>query len=150
MSTQPKKIGPYGGPGGQPFNISTPTAFVSVQIWSVDLDEGGVIKGLFFTYIDEKGVPQSSGPWGSTDDDGKHHVINLDQDEHMVSITGTTDGKYITSLKFVTDKKPKPYGPYGAQSEAGLSTFSFPPYIVGFSGRSSEKINAIEAYVIPA
>lgn len=77
--------------------------------------------------------------------------INLIEDEHMIGVFGTTDGQRITSLQFVTDKAPTPYGPYGARSETGLSTFSFPANILAFFGSSSDKLNAIGTYsLLPA
>jgi hypothetical protein len=74
--------------------------------------------------------------------------FNLADDEHMIRVSGTTDGTYVTSLTFFTDQA-KEYGPYGAKSGEGLGTFSFPPNVVGFFGRSSDKLDAIGAHVIP-
>jgi hypothetical protein len=60
------KIGPYGGPGGNPFDITTPTKLVSVQVWSNDKVGEGVINGISFSYVKEKGKPAVySGPWGT-------------------------------------------------------------------------------------
>ncbi|VAH23752.1 hypothetical protein VPH35_011864 [Triticum aestivum] len=149
MSTPAMKIGPYGGPGGNHWDINAlnpPKRLVSIQIWSTDSScegAGGVINGISFSYLDMAGQLIPSGPWGSQT--GKPHVINIGEDERLITVYGTSDGKFVTSLKFVTDRASDPYGPYGAPST--ISTFSFQGgSILAFLGRSSEKLNAIGAY----
>ncbi|XBJ21169.1 hypothetical protein VPH35_011877 [Triticum aestivum] len=149
MSTPAMKIGPYGGPGGNHWDINAlnpPKRLVSIQIWSTDSScegAGGVVNGISFSYLDMAGPLIPSGPWGSQT--GKPHVINIGEDERLITVYGTSDGKFVTSLKFVTDRASDPYGPYGAPST--ISTFSFQGgSILAFLGRSSEKLNAIGAY----
>jgi hypothetical protein len=72
--------------------------------------------------------------------------INFGEKEDAC-VSGTTDGTYVTSLTFVTSAGK--YGPYGAQSEIGFGTFSFPYNVIGFFGRCSDKLDAIGAYEIP-
>ena len=71
--------------------------------------------------------------------------INIGEDERLITVYGTSDGKFVTSHNLGPDSDSDPYGPYGAPST--ISTFSFQGgSILAFLGRSSDKLNAIGAY----
>ena len=80
QSTPAMKMGPYGGPGGNHWDINAlnpPKKIVSIQIWSTDSScEGasGVINGISFSYLDMAGQLIPSGPWGSQT--GKPHYVH--------------------------------------------------------------------------
>lgn len=68
------KIGPFGGTGGNAWDIYSKTKkLVTVKIWSVDSSEGGVINGLAFTYVNDEGKNIPSGPWGAQT--GDFHMV---------------------------------------------------------------------------
>ena len=85
QSTQAMKMGPYGGPGGNHWDInalSPPKKLVSIQIWSTNSCEGaggvnkegaGFINAISFSYLDMAGQLIPSGPWGTPT--GKSNVV---------------------------------------------------------------------------
>ncbi|XP_071683172.1 mannose/glucose-specific lectin-like [Lolium perenne] len=105
------KVGPWGPQGGQPQDInkaSKPQSLVSITICSSESEDGRIF-GFSFVYKDQNRKPLPVGPWGKIDPEHNISKINMDPDEYLVQVFGTTDGTGITSLKLVTNKQP--YGP---------------------------------------
>nr|XP_051206768.1 mannose/glucose-specific lectin-like isoform X3 [Lolium perenne] len=144
------KVGPWGPQGGQPQDInkaSKPQSLVSITICSSESEDGRIF-GFSFVYKDQNRKPLPVGPWGKIDPEHNISKINMDPDEYLVQVFGTTDGTGITSLKLVTNKQP--YGPYGYPAGATFVVTLQPNNgeVVAFFGCSGNTLAALGVYVL--
>jgi hypothetical protein len=74
--------------------------------------------------------------------DGKLHVLRLDADEFIISISGQFSAQ-VDSIRIQTTKKVSPL--FGGEGGAGAYIYEAPPgaEIVGFFGRAGEALDAI-------
>ncbi|BAF29458.2 Os12g0228700 [Oryza sativa Japonica Group] len=108
----PTKVGPWGGNGGTPQDITeTPKRLESITIRS-----GEVVDSISFSYFDQAGQKRVAGPWGGPG--GNLNTIELSSSEFLKEVSGTFGTYYgsnvITFIKFVTNVKT--YGPFGKQN----------------------------------
>ncbi|KAG2620658.1 hypothetical protein PVAP13_3NG227400 [Panicum virgatum] len=137
-------IGPWGGHGGSPKDITEPPK----RLESITVKSGVVIDSITFTYIDQTGKKHTAGPWGGSG--GSPYKIQLAASEFVKEISGTYgtfDGAtVITSLKIVTNVQT--FGPWS--TEIG-TPFSVPVQkgsgIVGFFARAGKYLDAIGVHV---
>lgn len=73
-------------------------------------------------------------------------LILLDSDEVIEEVEGQTDGNVINQLIFTTRKSTYERNTYGPFGGSGPLSFSFEGYVVGFHGRSGERLNQIGVY----
>nr|CAB3456223.1 unnamed protein product [Digitaria exilis] len=141
------KIGTWGGPGGNPMDITE----VSKRLESITVKSApNVVVSFAFSYVDYAGQKHSVGPWGGSG--GEPHTIQLAESELITEVSGTVNAsisgitELITSIKFVTNRQT--YGPWG---EAKGTPFKVPVQpgsnIVGFFARSGIYLDAIGVYV---
>ncbi|CAN6372940.1 unnamed protein product [Urochloa humidicola] len=147
----PVKVGPWGGSGGAPYNISNaelPERLESLTVYAND----DFIQTIAFSDIDQAGRRHDVGPWGGDAGKNKHPTIEFGPLETVKEIYGAT-GNYkgtsvVTTLTIVTNIRT--YGPYGKQA-AGNTPFHIAApkdhSIVGFDGRVGEVLDQITAYV---
>jgi len=146
------KVGPWGAPGGQDRDISSePQGLESIKLCSSN-NPKGCIHGISFFYVDGKvKKPILGGPWGVVDEK-KNPITNIPikSGEHIVELSGTTDGSVLTSLKLVTNQGEYEVGCPGESD----STFSVPLQqeqgngnVVAFFGRSDNTLKALGIYV---
>lgn len=140
------KIGPWGAEGGQYEDISTePKLLNSFTICSSDYDDQprrGIL-GFSFVYDDQQNV----GPWGHNYDQYPITQIPMGPGEHIIEVSGTSDGAILTSLKLVTNRANR--GPYGRWEGPA---FKVPLQhgngkVVGFFGYDDDTIKALGIYV---
>lgn len=78
---------------------------------------------------------------------GNESAISLTKDEAIIGMEGSSAGKYINHLSFMTrrgnDGAVTKYGPFGKPAS---KTFSFYGNILGFSGSFSDLLNRISVY----
>uniref|UniRef100_A0A8I6YTA2 Jacalin-type lectin domain-containing protein n=1 Tax=Hordeum vulgare subsp. vulgare TaxID=112509 RepID=A0A8I6YTA2_HORVV len=145
----PVMIGPWGGSGGAPVNITTPVQLKSVTVYSAQS-----INGFSFTYVDQNGDSIATDTWGTTT--GGKQTFDLNQGEYVDNIFASfDDDNGVNSLRFTTNKK-NVHGPYGRLSG---TVFSVPlpdkavvgnhnGAVVGFFGRSGgDGLVALGVYV---
>ncbi|CAM0878531.1 unnamed protein product, partial [Alopecurus aequalis] len=145
------KEGPLGGPGGSNFDI--PLGPVPPQrIKSITIRSGGAINSLAYSYIDQAGNEQTSGPWGGTGG-SVQKTIDFPQGETLKKVIGTTGVfdkiEIVTSLTFVTSQ-----GNTYSYGKATSNQFNIPKNntdeVVGFFGRSGIYLDALGVYTSPS
>ncbi|CAO2162425.1 unnamed protein product [Urochloa humidicola] len=138
------KIGPCGGSGGSPQDItSEPERLQSITILS-----GDVIDSIGFSYLDLAGHSRSAGPWGGSG--GHPHVIQIAANDFVTEVSGTVtiykNKTVVSALKIVTNLNS--YGPYGNWTGAPFTLQAQQgSAIVGMFARSAELLDAIGVYV---
>ncbi|KAJ1256764.1 hypothetical protein BS78_K312900 [Paspalum vaginatum] len=153
------KIGPWGGNGGTPCDITvTPHRLESVTIHS-DI----VVNSIEFSYTDEYDYEEYTiGPWGNQS--GSSCTIELGSSDFITALYGTigpfttnppaasddddNDDDVVTSLTVITNAHV--YGPFG---QVRGMYFQMPMRgdgsIVGFFGRADSFLRAIGVYANP-
>ncbi|KAK1699418.1 hypothetical protein QYE76_016177 [Lolium multiflorum] len=100
-----KKEGPLGGPGGANFDIPA-GALPPQRIKSITIRSDGAINSLAYSYIDQAGNEQTSGPWGGSGG-FLRTTINFPEGETLKKVIGTTaifdKIQIVTSLTFITN-----------------------------------------------
>ena len=145
------KVGPWGGRGGTPRDISKsskPHHLESITVRSTD-SYGGRINGFSFVYVDVKGQSIPVGTWGSSTK-GYEDTITMGHGEYVNQVSGTADEIGVTSLKFATNTGVE-YGTYGYPSG---TAFSVPLQqgngdALSFFGRAGDSLVALGTYVAP-
>ncbi|KAF0905395.1 hypothetical protein E2562_004372 [Oryza meyeriana var. granulata] len=140
------KIGPFGGTGGSPMDITE----APMRLESITVYAGVVLDSIAFSYLDNNGQKRSAGRWGGPGGDGPH-TIQLGKSEVVTEVSGTFgtyyDATTITSIKFVTNLN-KTYGPWGVGQGASFTIPVQPgSAIVGFFVRGATYLQAIGVYV---
>lgn len=145
------KLGPFGGSGGSPVDITE----APKRLESITVSAGIAVKSIAFSYVDSTSQKQSAGPWGGSG--GFPETIQLGDTEVVTEVSGTygdIDGStVVTSIKFVTNLN-KTYGPWGAYGDGTDASFAVPVEpgsgVVGFFARTAGVyLDAIGAYVRP-
>jgi len=144
---QATKFGPFCGKGGRSFDVSTtPQRLESMTIRVKD-----VIESIAFSYVDQAGVNQNSGPWGGVT--ASPNTIQLGPSETVNMVSGTC-GTYqginlVATITFHTNIQI--YGPFGTQ-QSNPTPFSVSTNanegVVGFFGRSGKLVDALGVYVL--
>ncbi|KAJ1261572.1 hypothetical protein BS78_09G040400 [Paspalum vaginatum] len=151
------KIGPWGGPGGHPFDIAAASSIggggvAPHRLESVVIRCGWAVDAISFTYAGIDGTSQNAGPWGGSG--GQKHKVKFGETEVVTEISGTYGpfeghAGVVRSLAFVTNVGK--HGPFGRPGEG--TPFSVPVQdggcIVGFFGRSGYLLDALGVYVHP-
>lgn len=140
------KIGPWGGNGGSPQDITEPPK----RLESITISGGEVVDSIAFSYVDQAGRKHTAGPWGGSG--GNPYTIQLSASEFVKEVSGTfavyAGVNVIHSIKLVTNVKT--YGPIGREKG---TPFSVPVQgnngVAGFFGRSGKFLDAIGVYVHP-
>ncbi|CAL4983391.1 unnamed protein product [Urochloa decumbens] len=148
----PVKVGPWGGSGGAPYDISNadlPERLESLTVYAND----DFVQTIAFSYIDQAGRRHNVGPWGGDAGKTKHPTIDFGPLETVKEIYGATGNfkgiNVVTTLTIVTNVG-KTYGPYGKQAAGNIPFHIAAPSnhsIVGFDGRVGEVLDQITAYV---
>ncbi|XBI05266.1 hypothetical protein VPH35_133446 [Triticum aestivum] len=125
-----------------------PEKLLSIEIWSKN-GPNGMMNGISFIYRDEDGGFVPTDPaWGIKQ--GQRQLIPIeDEDEYLITLTGSTNSTNVTSLTFKTNKNI--YGPYGKSQPADTPfCIDVGPNnsIVAFYGRADEGgLRAIGAHI---
>jgi hypothetical protein len=169
------KVGPWGGSGGSPVDITAEPQ----RLKSITVATGIAVTSIAFSYVDSAGQTQSAGRWGGSGGETEPVVsgharkciirlvvyatdseiptrapqIQLGDSEVLTELSGTignVDGlTVITSIKFVTSLKT--YGPFGAWGDGSDTPFAIPVQqgsaIVGFFARAGIYLDAVGVYV---
>ncbi|CAL4979885.1 unnamed protein product [Urochloa decumbens] len=146
----PVKVGPWGGSGGAPYDISNaelPERLESLTVYAND----DFVQTIAFSYIDQAGRRHNVGPWGGDAGKTKHLVFGpLETVKEIYGATGNFKGiNVVTTLTIVTNVG-KTYGPYRKQAAGNIPFHIAAPSnhsIVGFDGRVGEVLDQITAYV---
>ncbi|KAL6871033.1 hypothetical protein ACP4OV_014881 [Aristida adscensionis] len=157
--------GPWGGPGGQPFDHHLHGSNALPRLRSIVVYHSYAIHSLAYEYqaAGDGGATRIAGPWGLSRSFGNRAArarIQLDADEHVTAVEGTTGrfgnvpGDVVTSLTFRTSAG-KTYGPYGDDKEApGTAPFYFSAAdggcVGGFWGRAGWLLDAVGVYLKPS
>lgn len=161
-------VGPWGGPGGQPFRMrgtSVPhLRAIIVYHSNVSIHALACEYSLAADDEDANGEQRvrMAGPWGIPHSIGSRRVrftIEMSAGEYLTAVEGTT-GHFgdspgvvvVTSLTFRTSRG-KTYGPYGGSGTGTATPFSVPAAsgcIVGFWGHSGRLLDAIGVYIKPS
>ncbi|TVU49929.1 hypothetical protein EJB05_01273, partial [Eragrostis curvula] len=108
---------------------------------------GEVIDSIAFSYIDQAGKKQTTGPWGGSG--GSPHTIKLAASEVVKEISGTyapyQGATVITSFKLVTNVQT--FGPWGTEDGTPLRVpVQSGSQIEGFFTRGGVHLEAIGVY----
>ncbi|KAL6871034.1 hypothetical protein ACP4OV_014882 [Aristida adscensionis] len=152
-------VGPWGGHGGQPFYHLHGSSVRRLR--SIVVYHSTAIHSLAYQYQAGDGATRIAGPWGRSYSFGNKAArarIELDADEHVTAVEGTTGrfgnvpGDVVTSLTFRTSAG-RTYGPYG-DTAAAAAAFSVPAAdgacVVGFWGRAGWLVDAVGVYIKPS
>ncbi|GLJ05512.1 hypothetical protein SUGI_0019360 [Cryptomeria japonica] len=151
MSTKHKSLissGPWGGPGGAPWDDKAYSGVKQIVIVS-----GACIDSVRFEYS-KKGRSVWSEKHGGNGGDSTYQVVLDYPNEYLTAISGHHGSishgspSVIRSLTFQTNRKK--YGPYGVSQG---TYFSFPTNgakVKGFHGKSGWYLDSIGVHCAPA
>ncbi|XP_051212926.1 uncharacterized protein [Lolium perenne] len=140
-----KDVPAVGGDGGDEFDVKE----APQRLESVTIKSGETIDSIAFTYTDNAGKKQTSGPWGGKGGDEK--TITFAPAETLIRVDGTTNyfqGKVaVTSLTFVTNLTT--YETLGKGKDTGVE-FTLPSTeggnVAAFFGRAGSFLHALGVY----
>ena len=141
---EPKKLGPVGGDGGNPFDAyDVPEG---ARLSAIHVYCEWVIDALRFEYVQADGAAGGRPPVGGLG--GVHHVFYLDDDEYLIGLSGRC-GWYVDGVRFHTNKRVSDlYGGQGGERDFAL--MAPPEYeISGLFGRCDWYVDALGVRVRP-
>ncbi|XP_056160717.1 jacalin-related lectin 4-like [Syzygium oleosum] len=147
-----KSVGLFGSSSGSCWDDGNKHTNVRKIIIEFVPNKRSYIRSIMFQYEEENKELWQSETHGGIDGNKFHivrniHTINIhDPDEYLTSISGYILGS-IRSLMFQTNKKK--IGPIGDEMGTHFSSPATGGKIVGFYGRSGERLEAIGAYFEP-
>ncbi|KAJ3687900.1 hypothetical protein LUZ61_017064 [Rhynchospora tenuis] len=138
-----KKVGPYGGDGGEIRDMD-PSGIT--RIVKIGIRHGGAIDALI-VHFERNGHEESTDLWGT--DGGELTEISFEEDEYIMTVKGHvgTYNDYTILTSLVLETNLRRYGPYGAEEGQSFELSAEGGEIIGFHGRSGQFLDAIGVYV---
>ncbi|KAK4279978.1 hypothetical protein QN277_011666 [Acacia crassicarpa] len=140
-------LGPWGGPGGDPFSFRVEGSWIKEII----VKQGGTINSIAFK--DANG--HYYGNFGGKDpnDTGVEKTVTINGPSELLKSISGTYGKYkghkvIRSLSFITNLNT--YGPFGTASGASFTIPIQGSLVIGFYGRAGYYLDSIGIIVQPS
>ncbi|KAJ4786460.1 jacalin lectin family protein [Rhynchospora pubera] len=140
-----KKVGPYGGDGGEIRDMD-PSGIT--RIVKIGIRHGGAIDALI-VHFERNGHEESTDLWGT--DGGELTEISFEEQEYIMAVKGHVGtyrhNNYKSLRSLVLETNLRSYGPYGVEEGQSFELSAEGGEIIGFHGRSGQLLLAIGVYV---